>query len=177
MAELLIGCGNARIKSLRPRGSDWDPVLGTLDLDPNCGATIEWNLERLPLPFDDETFEEIHGYEVLEHVGRQGDWRFFFEQFSDFWRILTPAGYLCGSVPAIDSVWSFGDPGHTRLLPPEAFTFLDQATYTKQVGETTLTDYRHFYRADFEIMGMQRSDDRHRVFFCLRAVKPSRVPV
>ncbi len=41
---------------------------------------------------DDNLFDEIHAYEVLEHVGTQGDYKRFFWQFGQFWRILKPDG-------------------------------------------------------------------------------------
>mgnify|MGYP001577341761 FL=1 len=179
MAELLIGCGNSRVKALQPAGPlEWTDLI-TLDIDPNSWANVEWDLERLPLPFPDERFDEIHAYHVLEHTGRQGDYRFFFAQWSDFWRILKPGGFFCGIVPAPGSPWVFGDPGHTRFLPPEVFTFLDQTEYTKQVGVTPMADYRHLYAADFELLHAEvkppSPDPSASLFFALRAVKPSRV--
>ena len=173
MAELLIGCGNHRNKVLHEPGKEGWVALTTLDLDPNCGADVEWDLERMPLPFPDEKFDEIHAYHVLEHTGRQGDYRFFFAQFSEFWRLLTPGGLLCLILPTLDGPWAFGDPGHTRVLPPQIFTFLNQDEYEKQVGITALADYRHVYRADFEQVFEHRIDaDQHA--FILKAGKPSR---
>jgi SAM-dependent methyltransferase len=175
MAELLLGCGNHREKILRvPDGSSAWTDLTTVDIDPNCGADIEWNLENLPLPFDTESMDEIHAYHTLEHVGRQGDARFFFAQFSDFWRILKPGGVFCGIVPAPGSGWVFGDPGHARFLPPEVLTFLDQTEYDRQVGVTAFADYRYLYRADFETL-MAHPIDPDQLAFVLRAVKPSRI--
>ena len=175
MAELLIGCGNKRDKLIVPPGRPnvWTE-LTTLDNDPNCGADIEWDLERFPLPFAADSFDEIHAYHVLEHQGRQGDFRFFFDQFSEFWRILKPAGICLGIVPEPGSGWVFGDPGHTRFLPPEVFTFLDQTEYEKQVGVTGMADYRRFYRADFHPEYMQVRDSMG-MCFALKAVKPSRI--
>ncbi len=182
MAELLIGCGNGREKHVRWReGGDYPaPLLKewvsltTLDIDPNCGADIEHDLNRLPLPFKGEDiFDEIHAYSVLEHVGQQGDWRFFFAQFSEFWRILKPNGLLCGCVPNIASPWLWGDPGHTRALPPQAFTYLNQPSYTRQIGVTFLCDYRHVYEADFDQWEPAFTDHEH--WFVLQAIKPSRI--
>src|SRR5579859_7717458 len=136
MPELLIGCGNHREKILKgPSGSSEWTALTTLDFDPNCGADVEHDLARLPLPFPEGSFDEIHAYHVLEHVGRQGDFRFFFARWAEFWRLLRPDGVFCGVVPAPGSVWEWGDPGHTRVLRPEVLTYLDQTEYTKQVGK------------------------------------------
>lgn len=177
MAELLIGCGNHREKLVAtPNGKDWSE-LTTLDLDPNCGADVEWDLMRLPLPFAGGDFDEIHAYHTLEHTGAQGDYRWFFAQWSEFWRLLKPDGLFVGIVPAPGSPWVFGDPGHTRFLPPEVFTFLDQEEYTKQVGVTAFADYRYVYRADFKLVHREIRDpgESGQLIFVLQAVKPSRI--
>lgn len=150
-------------------------ALTTLDINDDVGADVVHDIAALPLPFPDDAFDEIHAYEVLEHVGQQGDWRFFFAQFADFWRILKPGGYLVGTSPAPGSAWAWGDPGHTRVLSIEAMTFLNQRAYTDQVGITPMTDYRFAYRADFE--------PRHLVVnggqftYVLEAIKPSRISI
>lgn len=175
MSELLLGCGNARMKVMAAPGAsmEWSD-LTTIDLDPNSGADVEWDLMRLPLPFPDEKFDEIHAYHVLEHTGAQGDYRFFFAQFSDFWRILKPGGLLFGVIPV--GRWVWGDPGHTRSLSLENLTFLDQAAYTEQVGKTAMADYRHVYRADFSIVHGQPLDE-NQFCFALAAIKPSRISI
>jgi hypothetical protein len=68
--ELLIGCGNSRNNQV----GEWTELV-TIDHDPNCGADVVHDLEQYPWPFDDDTFDETHAYCVLEHLGRQGDYR------------------------------------------------------------------------------------------------------
>lgn len=179
MPELLLGCGNKREKLIASAGkTEWTQLV-TLDNDPNCDAQIEWDLERLPLPFEDESFDEIHAYHVLEHLGRQGDFRFFFAQFADFWRLLKPDGLVCALVPHLSSQWAFGDPGHTRVITAPMLIYLNQEEYKKQVGVTAFADYRHVYRADFDIAWVKEPDDPsdqdRNFFFVLKAIKPSRI--
>lgn len=168
--ELLIGCGNNREKKITfpeiPK--NWCELV-TLDFDEGCNPHYVHDLNNIPYPFDDDMFDEIHAYEVLEHCGRQGDWRFFFNQFYEFWRILKPGGYLVGSCPNWDSVWAWGDPGHTRVITPESLIFLDQKEYETQVGETAMTDYRPWWEGDFERYAMQESS--HNWGFVLKARK------
>jgi SAM-dependent methyltransferase len=168
--ELLIGAGNRRKKDLclecGPREFEG---LVTLDIDPNCGADVIHDLEAVPLPFHDNEFDEIHAYEVLEHVGRQGDWRFFFAQFQDFWRLLRPGGYFFGTCPTWNSPWAWGDPGHTRVLSKESLIFLQQREYAGQIGKTAMSDYRSVYKADFEVVMVV--EDSSRWGFILRAIK------
>ena len=173
MAELLLGCGSKHQKLVIPEPSrpGWTK-LTTLDINGDHGPDVVHDLEALPLPFADNSFSEIHAYEVLEHTGRQGDYRFFFGQFEDFWRILEPGGYVCGSVPNPTSVWAWADPSHSRVIAVESFQFLDQSEYARQVGVTPMSDYRYVYRGDFELAYSEAFE--HRVFFALRAIKPSR---
>jgi predicted SAM-dependent methyltransferase len=108
MPELLIGCGNARNKQLaRPGRKAWSDLV-TLDLDPACKPDVVHDLNQLPYPFEDNQFDEIHACHVLEHCGRQGDWRFFFKQCEEFWRITKPGGTFHGICRHRNSVWAWG---------------------------------------------------------------------
>jgi SAM-dependent methyltransferase len=175
--ELLIGAGNSRDKRIIVEGRiEWSG-LTTLDIDPNAGADVTHDLTEFPYPFGDDSFEEIHAYEVLEHTGQQGDWRFFFKQFQELWRILKPGGYLIGTSPAPGSAWEWGDPGHTRVMSQECMTFLHQPAYTEQVGKTPMTDYRHVYTGDFDAKALD-IDPTGQIFrYILQAIKPSRISI
>lgn len=155
--ELLIGCGNRRNKDLfSPEHKEWSNLV-TLDIDLNCNPDIIWDLNQFPYgywksPFERMKFDEIHAYEVLEHCGRQGDYKFFFTQWNEFYNILKPGGVFYGSVPMWNSPWAWGDPSHTRVIPPGSFVFLDQDEYTKQVGVTKMSDFRDIYFGNFSVV-------------------------
>lgn len=170
MAELLLGCGNDRRKkvSFKEIPKDWTRLV-TLDIDEGVKPDVVHDLSELPLPFGDDVFDEIHAYEVLEHCGRQGDWKFFFDQFAEFHRIMKPGGYFIATVPMWDSVWAWGDPGHTRVINSGSLVFLSQKEYKQQIGKTAMTDYRPWYKADFDITSMQEVGDTFA--FVLQAVK------
>jgi SAM-dependent methyltransferase len=172
--ELLIGCGSNRDKKLFEQGKpEWDGLV-TLDYEPRHKPDVVWDLQKLPLPFEDNSADAIHAYECLEHTGAQGDWRFFFAQFSDFWRVLKPGGRLYATVPSVDSPWAWGDPSHTRVIAPESLIFLNQPAY-EQVGRTPMSDFRSVYKADFDIDYQEtRAGSFH---FVLVAAKPSRCQV
>jgi SAM-dependent methyltransferase len=151
MKELLIGCGNTTKKVLCNHDHPQFENVVRLDIDPDCAPDVVHDLEELPLPFGDGEFDEIHAYEILEHVGRQGDWKFFFKQFDEFARILKEDGMLFMTFPKWDKIWAWGDPGHTRVLAPEMFQFLDREWYEGAVGKTAATDYRHAFTSDWKI--------------------------
>ena len=167
--ELLIGCGNNRNKKLKTLEiPDTWQGLTTLDIDAGTGCDVVHDLNVLPLPFADDSFDEIHAYEVLEHLGQQGDYKLFFKQFSEFHRILKPDGHLLATVPMADSKWAWGDPSHTRVITPEQLIFLRQSSYDA-VGSTPISDFRSIYKANFEIMLAEEDEDR--LIFILKAIK------
>ena len=165
--DLLLGCGNNLQRMISPIRKEWVD-LKTVDIDPGSKCDLEWDRNEVPLPFSDNSADEIHAYSVLEHIGSQGDYRFFFKQFEDFWRILKPGGFLCGIVPDFNTMWTFGDPGHTRVINRGTLHFLSQKAY-EEVGKTSMTDYRWCYKGDFELFHHQTENGTF--YFILKAVK------
>jgi hypothetical protein len=168
--ELLIGCGNSRERKLRITGSPegWDNLV-TMDFDEDCKPDILHDLEKLPYPFGDNLFDEIHAYEILEHTGQQGDWKFFFDQFAELYRILKPDGLIFASVPAWNSLWAWSDPSHKRIISSGSLIFLDQDEYKKQIGKTAMSDYRRYWKGDFKPVHMEYKGENF--FFILQAKK------
>lgn len=151
-------------------------VNGTIDMDKYEAArrvydqemrdVDAWNRDSI---MTENYYDEIHAYEVLEHIGAQGDYRLFFAQFSEFWRVLKPGGYFFGTCPAWHSPWAWGDPSHSRVLTTGTLAFLSQEEYAKQVGVTAMSDFRSIYKADFRAIMADESTDS--LLFVLQAVK------
>ncbi len=161
MPSLLIGCGNSREKKVALQGaaSFIEPLI-TLDMNPDCGANFVHNLDERPLPFKDDWFDELAAYDVLEHLGRQGDWKGFFEEFAEYWRIMKPNGLFGILVPTGPDY--LADPGHTRFFSIDWFRFLNQSWYAAALAKgEQVTDYRWFYKRHFETVEAQQIGNHH----------------
>jgi SAM-dependent methyltransferase len=116
--------------------------IWTVDINPKCSPRIVHNLEDFPWPVPTNYFDEVHAYEVLEHLGQLGDYEFFFKLWRQIWHVLKPQGVVAASTPWWESLWAWQDPGHRRVYSPDILVYLNQAEYAKQVGNTSMTDYR-----------------------------------
>ena len=171
--QLLVGAGNSREKKVFVPGREqWDGLV-TLDLMQDTRPDVVWNIEHRPLPFAANSFDEIHAYDVLEHLSAQGDWKGFFSEWSEWWRLLKPGGLMCAVSPHWSSPWAWMDPGHRRVYGPELLGFLDQTMYADQIGQTPMTDYRSVWDGDFEPVRLHLHDNRQ-FEYVLRAHKPKR---
>jgi SAM-dependent methyltransferase len=118
----------------------------------------------------DNSFEEVHAYEVLEHLGSQGDARSFFWSFENVWRILKPGGHLFATVPSRYSAWLWGDPSHRRMICAESLLFLSQEAIAKnRAMGTAMSDFSALWTRDFKVLSAQ--DNQQTFIFCLQAIK------
>ena len=159
--SLLLGCGNSRDKKVHIVGEpDWIGELTTIDMDPNCGADVIWDLDQRPLPFPNDTFDELGAFDVLEHQGKQGDWRGWFDEMAEYWRILKPGGLFFIVVPIGED--RFADPGHTRFIGRNHFGFLNQENYRLNIeANRPMTDYRWYWKRNFDICSLEDESGHH----------------
>jgi len=153
---LILGCGNSLDKRLRlSPGSpekEFDGEVTTVDYTTEVNPDILTNLSDLPYDWaDDESFDEIHAYGILEHCGTQGDADFFFGQFNELHRILRPDGLILITVPRWDTACAFGVPDHRRVMPACLFAFLEEKYYDN-LGKPGFGDYRHFLKGYWEVV-------------------------
>jgi len=157
---LFLGGGHRKnIEFLYNKETNYkNPKIVNIDINELCKPDILWDLTKHPLPIEDKSFDEIHAYDVLEHLAYQGDYIFFFKEFSEYWRILKKDGIFVGSVPKKESIWSIGDPSHKRIIVKENLLYLDKNFY-KQCGKTKASDFRYIWKKSFKLIGLKYTED------------------
>jgi SAM-dependent methyltransferase len=163
--SLLIGCGKNLTKQVQYDGkAEWTGALTTMDINPNIGADVVFDMDMVAngcrMPFSDDTFDEIGAYNTLEHWGRQGDFRGWFYECGEYWRILKPGGLMSILVPIGED--ALADPGHTRFFQQNWFGFLSQTFYEQnEVLGSCFTDYRWYWKKNFDVLYMQEHGGHH----------------
>ena len=182
LSELVLGSGSNPQKQVLSPLND-SPAFAspvTCDLNTDHAPDVVHDLNVLPWPWADDSFDEIHAYNVLEHLGTQGEFRAFFAQFDEMWRILKPGGYVCGISVDYYSPHLWADPGHTRAITRHMLqSFLSREQYEIRHGKSPLTDYRFCYKGDFEYVPIEQAPEKDQPWpdqfpFLLKVFKPVR---
>lgn len=122
-------------------GSGNNPRPDAINLDRTAGPHVDvvFDLETCalgaPLPFDDDTFDEIHASHILEHITA------ILPLMQELWRVAKPGAFLHVNVPPSSSDMAWDDPTHVRAFGLNAFQFFSQPAYKR-------ADYG--YRGDWE---------------------------
>lgn len=96
-AALNLGCGV------------WSyPNAVNLDRVALPGVDVVHDIDMHPWPFDPETFDEVWGTAIFEHIEDPIGF------MADAWRVLKPSGLLFLIVPHWQSENSYTDPTHRR---------------------------------------------------------------
>ena len=85
---LNLGCGTSFFRA---------PNVTNLDTVPGDGINAVWDLSKVPLPFEDESFDLILANHVVEHIPG------WFECFKDLARVLKTNGTLEIWTPPVSS--------------------------------------------------------------------------
>jgi len=108
--KLQLGCGR-------------HPLPGYLNTDirPLPGVDQIIDMEK-PLPFPDNTFEEIYGRACIEHVYN------IQQLMAELWRISKPDGIIRVMVPHPSNIFTFRDWTHVRFFTLHTFDFYIEGT-------------------------------------------------
>lgn len=113
-------------------GQDYREGWVNLDISSTVGADVVHDIEKLPLPFEDDSFEEILCHDILEHVE-------YLPIMKELYRILAPGGEITIRVPHYTSRNNFIDPTHIKQFSIQLFDYFIADSYLQQ---------RHRYQFD-----------------------------
>lgn len=145
--KLNIGCG-----------TDIKKGWVNLDFTPLPGVNVVHDIERLPLPFEDNEFDEILAQDVFEHVE-------YIPVLKDLHRILKTGGTLTIRVPHFTSKNNFVDPTHKKLFSVNTWDFFAERTLT--CTKHIETEKRYYFNFSFEKIASRRItfEKSSRIFF------------
>ncbi len=86
------------------------------------GVDVVHDIEKLPLPFADNSFDEILCQDILEHVE-------YIPVLKDIHRILASGGKVHIRVPHFTSRNNFTDPTHKKRFAVTTFDYFAKGTY------------------------------------------------
>lgn len=117
-------------------GQDQKDGFINVDLVEMDGIDIVHNLMEFPYPFEDESADEIHAIDVVEHLANYTpDNRPSVIAFvEECHRILQKGGLLYMQMPGWKAEFLWIDPTHVRGFDIQSFDFFDP---TKPFGQTT----------------------------------------
>jgi len=118
-----VGCGSAKF-----------PGAIGLDISADTQADVVHNLDELPYPFEDSSFDQVLMQDVLEHVHDP------IRVIEELHRVLRPGGRLQLRTPHFSSVLAYGDPTHRHYFSALAIRSLAKPGFA------------HYTSARFEII-------------------------
>ena len=104
---LSIGCGN----------SPSAPGVVRLDISSDVNPDVVWNLDQFPYPFDDNQFDVVECFDVIEHLN------FIPKALEEIHRILKNKGVLIITTPHYSCSNSYTDPTHRYHLGYFSFDY------------------------------------------------------
>jgi SAM-dependent methyltransferase len=104
--------GNPGDKSVLNLGCGKKPIPGAVNLDvtPDTNPDVVHDLNRRPWPFPDGRFDEVHAYDVIEHLDD------VLGTMEEVHRVLKPGGRVFITVPHYSCSNAFTDPTHRHYF-------------------------------------------------------------
>lgn len=135
--HLDLGCGsNPRnpFEAIRLTGVD---IVDSEKIGSNPGFNYVQSKVGASLPFDDETFDTISGFDFIEHLSREpnSNGNNFIFLMSECHRILRPGGKALFVTPAFPSPSAFQDPTHVNIITSSTINyFIGESAPARTMG-------------------------------------------
>ena len=136
MQVLDIGCGKNKAKN----------AIG-IDFNPNFQADIIHDLNVFPWPLDDNKFDAVLCYNILEHIDNVP------KTMDEIWRIGKNGAIVEIVSPFPSSRWLYTDPTHKRAFVSKSFDFfIEGSEYYGKIPT----------KAKFELLEIEYRKDTYR---------------
>ncbi len=112
-------------------GSDVKKGYVNVDHFKSPGVDMILDIEKIPYPFKDNTFDEIVAFNILEHV------RELVPIMDEIHRISKNKGIIKIKVPHYNQHLAYTDPTHVRFFSPETFNY-----FTSGEGSRKLLNHK-----------------------------------
>jgi len=138
--HLDIGCGH------EPKNPYCATEVFGVDIYPeviNLGENFKFaNLVTEKIPFEENFFDSVSAFDVLEHIPRQAinfqsnEMRQpFIELMDEIYRVLKPSGMFYAYTPAYPSSAAFQDPTHVNFISRDTHNyFCGERAYARRYG-------------------------------------------
>lgn len=128
MRTLDLGCGHAKVKG----------AIG-VDLVPLPEVDLVTNLDRIPYPFADNSFDQIYLNDVIEHLPNT------IKAMEELYRICKPGAHVYIRVIHWSSELNATDPTHVRAFTDNTFDFFGKKK-----------DRSYYSKARFDVVSVRR---------------------
>lgn len=145
-----------------------------IDISPDTARTHSCFLGFENIPFDDNFFDHIFAYHILEHIpfevyrlidkGKGIEiYKPIQNLFEDVYRVLKPNGLFEIEVPVFPNKCAFQDPSHTSIWTDETKNYFCGDYYGRKKVDN--------HKSNFVEHWCGKTDDRGYFKFILKAVK------
>ena len=90
-----------------------------IDNNPRVSPDVLHDLNKIPYPFPDSTFDEIYADNVIEHLND------IISVMGELYRIANPGAIIRIDVPYFRAKWAFIDPTHKHFFTVDSFSYFD----------------------------------------------------
>ena len=134
-------------------GCGFDKKDGYVNLDSfqKCNPDVLHDIENIPLPFDDNIFDEILIKHVLEHIGQS--FSVFSAVMKDLYRISKPNARITIQVPNYKHISFWADPTHVRAFDEFTFKMMSKRKNDEWIkNNANYTMLSYLMEVDFELI-------------------------